>query len=77
MKVYIVCFSLFASFALFEVYDFVRCRIEAGLDVGESIGVVEQKKDLHADPLWSSGRSWGERGKNGGGGGNRTRVRKA
>ena len=46
VKVYIVCFSLFASFALFEVYDFVRCRIEAGLDVGESIGVVEQKKDL-------------------------------
>ena len=46
VKVYIVCFSVFASFALFEVYDFVRCRIEAGLDVGESIGVVEQKKDL-------------------------------
>ena len=46
VKVYIVCFSLFASFALFAVYDFVRCRIEAGLDVGESIGVVEQKKDL-------------------------------
>ena len=37
---------MFAPFASFAVYDFVRCRIEAGLDVGESIGVVEQKKDL-------------------------------
>ena len=55
----------------------VRWNVEAGLDVGESLGVSGAKKNLPDDQKGSACRSWCERGKNGGGGGNRTRVRKA
>ena len=65
------CFSLFVPFALFAVN---RIQTECPL---WSLGVGEQKKDLPVDQKGSACRSWCERGKNGGGGGNRTRVRKA